>query len=495
MKAYSFSRCITNLGVDPRVLFLTFLFLPIFTFLFDLLNLVTFVFETILKLRTIKVIDFINLSKDKFLPILVKPVKIFVFFVFMCVAAEAKKSIQVTEKTTLLLSIGEHKELEYRKIHKFTVTNSSIIGHKIRPKESIIIIKGRKLGFTEVIIWTSKAKKIYQVYVLEKKRQLKILHIAETLKGMGLKIKLAGPLITASGAVHDLKNYIFLKQLEIEKNKSLILKVNIEKELRNDIFLTIYERFFTSFEDHISCQAIFLEITCDISDHIDKKFYSDLEKSYKVKFLPIVSESNEKNYFLTIKFYKVATTNSQSFDKGFSSLSGNITDLLESKWSSLIQNNHFQIGGNSYFTQTIGNHRFSLTLDHDSVLQLGSEQSFNQFNNKTSISSTSWKFSGFKIKCRLQLKGNKYFLKFETNFSRPNGQGQSNFTSSKNNSTIFLTLNNPQNIFTSSSINVGKEDQLIPYLSTFPILGSLFKSNKNVKLNERIIAYVKLESN
>ena len=207
MISYFFSKWIVNFGVVPLLLFNDFLLLPILTFLFDLLNLVILVFETIFQLHKIKVFKLVNIFRTKFLPILIYAVKALLLALALCVMAAHAKSAQDTERTTLLLSIGEHKEIKYSQISKFTVTNTTIIGHKHKKKINTIIIKGLKLGYTELVIWSKKLKKTYKVYVLEKKRQLKILHIGETLKEMNLDIRLAGPLIIATGEVSDLQSY------------------------------------------------------------------------------------------------------------------------------------------------------------------------------------------------------------------------------------------------------------------------------------------------
>ena len=89
--------------------------------------------------------------------------------------------------------------------------------------------------------------------------------------------------------------------------------------------------------------------------------------------------------------------------------------------------------------------------------------------------------------------GEKYQLKYKIQFSRPTTSDKSNFSNSTNESSVFLIMNKTLDIFTSNSIHIGTEDQLLPYLSKFPILGNLFKDNKKISLTERILAYVKLE--
>jgi hypothetical protein len=490
---YFFSKWIVNLGVVPLLLFAAFLLLPILTFLFDLLNFVTLVFETIFQLHKIRIFTPVSNFRSKFLPILRCAVKTIVLTVTLCPTASIAKDTQTIDKTTILLSIGEHREIKYLSMSKFTITNPMVIGHKHKKKSSLIIIKGLKLGYTEVVLWTKKMKHTFQVFVLEKRRQLKILHIAETLKEMGLKIQLAGPLIIASGEVSDLKNYSYLKELVKQNTKKLILKVIINKTLRNTIFITVYERFFNAYEDFITCKAILLDINCSISKHIPPKFYKDLENQYSIKFIRSLSNKQKNNYLLKINFFKLSTTDSENFSKGLSKLSNNINNLIDHNWASLIKHNRFELNGNHFFLQSIGRHDLTLTLDELSRLKLGSETSFSSLNNPNKTSSTSWKFSGFNISCKLKAIGEKYHLKYKIQFSKPTTSNKSNFSNSTNESSVFLTLNKSLNIFTSNSTHIGTEEQLLPYISKFPILGSLFKDNKKISLTERILAYVKLE--
>ena len=484
---------ITNFGVVPLLLFLAFLFLPIFTFLLDRINFVILVFDTIKKLRNINNRTYLSSLEVTFLPSYPLAVKAILLLASLCCTESFANNDITIQKSTVLLSIGEHRELPYQEIQKYTVTNPSIIGHKHKRKVNKIIIKGLKLGFTEVVIWTKNLKSIFQIYVLEKRRQLKILHVAETLKEIGLKIKLAGPLIIASGEVKELKDYIYLKQLELEKNKSLILKIKIEKKLRNRLFFAVYERFFNNYEDHIVCHSKYTDIVCKFPKHIKKSFYEDLEKKYSITFLPIQSKKQKQNYRLKINFYKLVTTLSHEFDKGLSKLSSDVTSLLDKNWESLVNQNKFLLEGSNYFLKIIGSHELKLILQKNSKLILGQETPFNNIRGNSKISSVQWKFSGFKIDCYLDSLGHQFQLNYKSEFSKSQSNTKGSHASIKNESSIFLELSIPQNIFVSSRTQLGKEEQVLPYFSKVSFLGELFKSRKNITLSERIIAYVKLE--
>ena len=486
---YFFSTWIANFGVVPLLLFLAFLLLPIFTFLLDLTNFVTLVLDTITQLRKLWPISLINYLRLNVLPSTRRAVKIILYVLLACVASRSYSSTQVIDKTTVLLAIGELKELTITKLTKFTVTNSTIISHKLKSKSGIII-KGQKLGYTEIVIWSQGSKTVYQVYVLAKQRQLKILHFAEILKGIGLSIELAGPLIIATGEISDLKNYLFLKNLEKDNKKVLIIKARIAKKLRNEIFLNIYKRFFDSYEENISCYSNLLNITCEVPSHINPTFYSDLKLKFKAHFISVNTSRNKKNYLVSIKFFRILKSDTSNFDKGLSSLSSQISKLINQNWYSLVENNSFILSGSNLFIQTLSNHSVLATLSKKISFETGVEIPYKNNSTDNRISTTKWKFSGIKLDFKVEPKGRSFIVHYNTSFNK--ASHSNNFSITKSSSSIHININESESIFKSEMLNLGRNLNKIPYISKVPILGEFFKSKNQHNISERILAYVKL---
>lgn len=487
----SLSTWIANLGVVPWLLFLAFLLFPIFTFLFDLLSLVTCVLDTIALLQLFCPSGPINYLRLNFLPTLRPPVKVLIAILTLCTVGNYANAAQTTEKTTILMSIGEHREVKVKKLKKFTITNPQVIGHKFKQAKQFII-KGKKLGFTELVIWTESKKLIYQVYVMAKSKQLKILHIAEMLKGMELDIELAGPLIIATGEVKEIKNYLFLKRLIKENKNVLIMKALISPKLRNEIIMMIYKRFFNSYEDNISCKSDYLTIRCQIPNHISNDFIKDLKKKYYLEFLRIRGSSNKKNYQVNIKFFRILNISSQDKKLGLSRLNSKVSELINANWENLIEGNTFNIEGFDTYIREISNHQISTILNKKTSFSTGVEIPYEDINTSNSVVLKKWKFAGVKINFEIQKNGNSYLLKYDTTKKSPSGGNQ--FTSSSNSSSITLALGDLISIYKSKFNFSGKEVKLLPYLSSIPFIGSIFKDNDNKIVNERIFAYVQITS-
>ncbi len=111
-------------------------------------------------------------------------VKIFLLLPSASLAADSPKDI--------VLAKGEQKEIELKDLRNFSVGNPEVISYKFLPKQGKLLVKGKKVGFTDVIIWSAKGKETFSLYVLSKQKFLKTFQLADALKNLNLEIDIKG---------------------------------------------------------------------------------------------------------------------------------------------------------------------------------------------------------------------------------------------------------------------------------------------------------------
>ena len=132
----------------------------------------------------------------------------------------------------IFISTGELKELNAKDLCNFTVGNREVISYKHEKKRGKLIIKGKKQGYSELIIWGLKFKRKFKIYVLSKLKYLKYLHLTETFHKNGLKTELAGSLIIVEGTLKTLDEYKLIKRLILENEKIIQSKVYLIQKTR-----------------------------------------------------------------------------------------------------------------------------------------------------------------------------------------------------------------------------------------------------------------------
>ena len=201
--AVSAVKWIANFGVVPLFLLAAFLFEPAFFAFLALLFSVTHVLETIGQLlynrlskngiNTNNLLCFKNLNfKPSFLPSFRPCVKgIFVFL----------SLIQASYAEDFVLSKGQSITLALPSLEKFNIGNKEVLSYRFNEKDKTLIIRGAKLGTSEVLIWERglSLPKEHQVFVISKAQEAKFLHLAQLLHSLGLETQVQIPHLKVSG--------------------------------------------------------------------------------------------------------------------------------------------------------------------------------------------------------------------------------------------------------------------------------------------------------
>lgn len=287
---YFLSGWIANLGVVPLFSLAFFLALPVFFSLFFLLIRVCLVREPILK-SFISVC--IKLFKREFLSFMIVLVK-----VISINSAMSQTEFSDKSPKEIFLGRGEQVEIYLPEVKSFSIGNKEVIRHRHNAKSKMIIVKGKSIGFSDMVVWNKQGPKVtYRFYVSSKKEQLKKMESLGALKETGLSVKVSGEIILVEGVIDHLRDYFIVKKLEAQKSKDLIFNLSLSKKLRNTIYKNIYQTFLKESAEYIACSTSSIFIHCEYSSK--KKFFlyrsfrknivSHLEILLRVKKMKIFS--------------------------------------------------------------------------------------------------------------------------------------------------------------------------------------------------------------
>ncbi len=495
-----FPSCIENLGVVPDVRFLAFLLVPAFLALRSLIVLVTLVLD-IIYLPTKNYLFKFKLSNTDVLISknmqFVKAIITIIFINNLCFGAAHTNYLSGNSSNkdineSKIISIGEHLELSIPNLKKFTIGNNDIISHKFNPKSKKLLIKGKKLGFTEIIIWRKKqSKKKIQIYVLSKQKHLKILHLAQIIKRLGLNVKIVGPLIIVDGTINEISNYRLIKKLQIN-NKWIHIRGELHTDLKNKIIGEIYNTMFNEYVDQISCSSEFLTIYCTFSKQNmpSPKVIQNCQQRYFVKFTPIKSRLKQKNFLLKLKIIQMERIDGKELNFGISKLTSTLAEIFSLGLSPVIKRNNILLAEQNIELSTLAEPELIIRIDDPGKIELGSTIPFKTGKKKNSA--IEWKFAGLKIKITLKQFGGGLKIEYETELTKPD-HTSSNITGSKESSSCLIDLNDPLLIFQIGLKTNATGSEGLPWLMNIPILGTLFKSKTTMNTYKQISGILILE--
>ncbi len=219
-----------NLGVVPLFLLAAFLLAPAALCL------------ALRRFSVTAVLEAINISQNKTYHLSnLKPLNLTIslLFVKIFLLLPSASFAQVSPKD-MIVARGEQKELPFKGLKNFSVGNPDVISYKWMPKEGKLLIKGKKVGFTDLVVWTASGKEVLSIYVLSKQKFLKTFQLADALKNLNLTIDIKGPVMTATGVLSDFSDYLYLQKIKGQFQEQVFFKIGLEPKLRNHIIGQIY---------------------------------------------------------------------------------------------------------------------------------------------------------------------------------------------------------------------------------------------------------------
>jgi hypothetical protein len=482
------SSWIANLGVVPLFLLAAFLFAP------AALCLALRRFSVIAVLEAINISSRKNLVISNFKLLNLTISHLFVKgLVLLLVAAFPGISVASPLGSDIVLAKGEQKEISLTSLKNFSVGNPEVISYKWMPKQGKLLVKGKRVGFTDLVVWTKKGKEVFNLYVLSKQKFLKTFQLADALKNLNLTIDIKGPVMTATGTLTDFGDYLYLQKIKGQFQDQVFFKIALDPELRNHMVGQIYKKLYSNGFSSVSCQADWLDIMCFYEGENNQALLKQLASFYRVSFVQQDSRMKHKNYRLKLKLIQLEKMDGREIHLGLDKLQTSVVDLFEFGMRKLIEDNLVYLSQNKTDLSSLAEPEMIVNLNTPQVIEIGSQIPYQNIGveGATVIAPIDWRFAGLRIKTKITEAYGKLLLNYETEFSRPVEQA---ITGSKETSSVLLEVGVPLKIFQIGFQTTSKSRKGIPFISEIPILRHLFESKSDQKTYKHIYGYAVLEA-
>ena len=476
------SSWIANLGVVPLFLLAAFLLAPAAL----CLALRRFSVTAVLEAMVISQNKTYKLSNLKLLNLTISLLFVKIFLL-LPLASFAQSS-----PSDVILAKGEQKELPFSSLKNFSVGNPEVISYKWMPKSGKLLVKGKKVGFTDLVVWTKNGKETFSLYVLSKQKFLKTFQLADALKNLNLSIDIKGPVMTASGVLSDFSDYLYLQKIKGQFQEQVFFKISLEKNLRNHIVGQIYKKLYANGFSSVACQADWLDIMCFYEGQNNEGLLKQLASFYRVSFIQQDSRLKHKNYRLKLKLVQLERMDGREIHMGLDKLQASVYELFENGVRTLIDKNMVFLTRSNMDLSSLAEPELVVNLNTPQVIEIGSQIPYQNIATQgaTVIAPIDWRFAGLRIKTKITESYGKLLVDYETEFSRPVDQA---ISGSKEVSSVLLELGKPMKIFQIGFQTTAKSRQGIPFLSDIPILKQLFESKSDQKTFKQIYGYIVLE--
>lgn len=394
----------------------------------------------------------------------------------------------------LFIAKGEQVSIKAVKMTRYSIGNKEVLKHVFKKSSEEIFLKGKSIGFSDLIVWKKNKKEHFHVYVLSKKRQLQQMHIASILKRINLVLLISGELIIASGEIDSLESYFIIQNLKKQNINNLILNITLSKTLLKKIYTNIYIEAYRFGAKLVNCKHSNLTIFCSI-DGLDLKSHiiQNLQKKYQVEFDSNISRIHDRNYVAKFKIIQIESLEQSTFKLGLSQLSSPLINLIQGRHISLIEGEAVNISQLNIKATLLSEPQSTITLNTKSSLSLGGEfptPSTSASQQGTIIPAIEWTFYGLKITTFLKNKNGSPFVKYSAKLTTPKGNS---IEGTKAQSSLYLEMNKYQKLFEIGHSFSEKHQKGIPILKEIPFLKALFSESGKSSTYKHIICYISLE--
>ena len=362
---------------------------------------------------------------------------------------------------------------------------------KYLPKEKKILIKGKKIGFSDLVIWGQGSPQSYKFYVLAKRDQMKLALCLDKIQEMGLVAEHRGAVVVIKGTIISMSQTQTLAELLKQFPNGLELEMEYDAELKNDILAEIAVSFFRENLEQPQCQQSKGVFQCLVKNNEDlsAKGREYLESKIPVKFLSWSPNVKATNYQVKLKLIQVEKLDGQEFSFGLDQISGSLEDLFSKGLSGILNFNSLIFKAQNLSLSTLAEPEFIAQEGEDSIIEMGSEVAFQGSENDNG-KSLHWKFSGLKIALGISALGEGVHLKYQSELTYP---GEDQVSGNKSKSSLKVPFNTPIKIFTVSYRTLGKSEVGLPFLKDIPIIGKLFVSSNENSNYKKIEGYIQVD--
>ena len=484
------SGWIANLGVVPLFLFVAFLLAPAF---FDFLNLlfsVIHVLETMGKLlyncdfsRCINT----NISsyfkntnfKLSFLPNLSQFVKVIFGFLFLNLLISGT-SLQAKD---YIISRGQSMSLKLPLMTRFNVGNKEVLTYKLNEGNKTLLIRGTSLGASEILVWNKgePTPTPYQIFVISKVQEAKLLHLAQVLGSLGLATNVRLPHLQVSGEINSHKQYLQYKKIQNQYNDIILDEVTIKLELKREILADVFQLIFNDYKDSTRCEINFSEVTCmyPANEAPSTSLKKHLGDKYRVIFIEHNNQKFRSNYSFKMKLIQMEQMDGEELRLGLEQLSASLGDLISIPLNKIIEKNAVLLAQKKVQMNTLAEPVGLIRPMSPAEFQIGADVPYATASKDGNVTHTQWQFAGLKVKINLENIGDKLQISYETELTKPSTGVNGSISGNKEKSSVVIDLNSPVQIFQISLKTEAQGVDQMPFLNRIPLLGELFKSKSS----------------
>ena len=483
---------IANLGVVPLLRQDFFRFAPCLERFALRLFSVTLVFETIsypwlnwlkwklLKLRGILPISHISVKKHPFL-------------LHLLLIGEMALTSWGAFAESIILAPGEHWEQNFPHIQRYSIGNHDIVSHRFEERSKQLILKGLKIGHTELVVWNQrKAKETFQIFVISKQKELSLLQTAQGLKSLGLNVEVNHNLLQISGTLHTTLQYQQYLKIIAQTSLPLVAAANLDPKLRNQIIGQIYQQVMEDYYDEVACTNHNLQITCfSASGHpLPEALQQNITQQWGVAWL-LREDNPQINYRLKLKIFQIEDQSGHAIELGIHHLQASLDEYFTLGLEQIIKRNATLLASQQIKFSHLASPEIILRPEHPATIKVGMEVPYER-QKKVGVEVT-WKFVGLELKFTLHLQGDLGRLEYSVHYSSPTSEGSKNLQDNAQASSITTAFNQAMQLFDITVESTTKQNTALPGLGHIPVIKKLVSSDHQVQQNKKILALAVLE--
>lgn len=403
------------------------------------------------------------------------------------------KGVCAATSESVILAKGEQKELPISGLRNFSLGNREVLSGLVH--QGKLLVKGRQVGFSDVVVWSKEGRQTFPVYVLSKNAFLKTTQLAEALKDLGLTLDLKGPLMVVSGEVSRAEDWRYLHHLRRQHQERVVFHVQATPELRRLIAGEVYRDFFGAGLSQLACQARFLSMECTFEGQKERvqDIMAALTERWGVKFIQRETRWARTNLRLRLKLIQIERLDGRELNFGLAGLKAKPLDLFQHGLQRLIADNQVALGESHVQLSTLAEPEILVRLGKPHQIEVGAQIPYQNISQGQGVvlAPIDWRFAGLKITTQLEERNGQLGLDFETEFSRPNGN---QISGSKERSSLLLRPGEAYRIFQIGYLAQGDDLQHLPGLAKVPLIRSLFGSHTTSSTYKRIEGYLLVET-
>ena len=401
------------------------------------------------------------------------------------------KEARTATSEDLILAKGEQREIPLQGLKNYSIGNKEVLSGRVH--QGKMLIKGRQVGFSDVVVWDAQGRHQFQVYILSKTSFLKTIQLAETLKDLGLTLNLKGQLMVVSGEITSAETWRYLHHLRRQHQDRVVFQAEAAPELRRFIASDIYRELFKSGVTRVSCQLRFLDVDCTHEAHgRAKEVMQTLELRWGARFMARESRWAQGNLRLKLKLIQFEGLDGQEISFGFSALRAKPLDLFNHGLKKLIEDNEVALAENHITLSTLAEPEALVRLDKPHTIEVGAQIPFQNVSQGQGVvlAPIDWRFAGLKLTTLLSERDGLLALDFETEFTRPSDGG---ISGSKEKSSVIVKPGMTYKLFHIGYQSRGEDRKHLPGLKDVPLLRVLFGSRGKQSTYKRIEGYLMVE--